>query len=410
MGKSKIIALVVVVVLMMALVACAQRDYQIMSVSGTGFAIEGANTDQLVVDQTGTGDIVEFRNNGTVRWRLAYDGAITSSGAQTFTGDVGVTGDVTASGTITATTGLVGEGNVSLGDAIGDNIYVYGQMRSYDGSDNWADISDVSALDRGNGWHTAYKVTGWGGATQFQALFANAQISDTMESGTSAYGVEAKMTASNGQDHLGTGYGLYGKLTAKDANTKLAAGYPIYSIIDVNNSAVVTSCANYYAELSGEATIGTVAVLQTKAADTWDYGVDFNGSTMSTAEFRGSNGEIIANTTDTAWRIGGFMALEEASTLDLASDGTITATASYQPVTTSETSTCTLNATTSIADGPVAGAILIICNEDASYDVVIKDGANTALGGDITLTGGAEDCLTLLWNGSDWVALSVHDN
>jgi hypothetical protein len=105
----------------------SHTDYQVMSLAGTGMEISGSNTDQLVVDQTSTGDIVEFRNNGTVRWRLAYDGAITSSGGQDFTGDVTVTGDVdvtgdiSASGTITATTGFIGDltGNVT-GDLTGD--------------------------------------------------------------------------------------------------------------------------------------------------------------------------------------------------------------------------------------------------------------------------------------------------
>jgi len=299
-------------------------------------------------------------------------------------------------------------GNVTLGDAIGDNVYVYGQMRSYDG-DNWADIADVSALGRGNGWHAAYKITGWGGATQFQALFANAQISDTMGSGTTAYGIEGKMTASNGENHLGTGYGVFGKLTAKDADTQLAAGYPVYSIVDVNDSAVITTTANYFAELSGEATIGTVSVLQAKSGDTWDYGMNLSGATVSTAEIVGQNGETIKNDTDTAWQIGGFTALEEASAVDLGAGFTLTPTASYQPVTNSTAGSITSDGTTAIADGPVAGAILIVVNED-DQDIVFQDTANIKCGGNITLTASADDSMMLLWDGSDWVCLGMHDN
>jgi len=41
---------------------------------------------------------------------------------------------------------------------------------------------------------------------------------------------------------------------------------------------------------------------------------------------------------------------------------------------------------------------------------VIKNGANTLLSGDLTLTGGAMDTLTLIWNGADWVGVSMIDN
>ena len=40
----------------------------------------------------------------------------------------------------------------------------------------------------------------------------------------------------------------------------------------------------------------------------------------------------------------------------------------------------------------------------------VKDGANTKLSGDLTLTGGAQDTLTLIWDGSDWVGVSFLDN
>jgi len=140
--------------------------------------------------------------------------------------------------------------------------------------------------------------------------------------------------------------------------------------------------------------------------DSFDYGLDFSGSAINTAEFRGENGETINNGTDTAIQIGGFLALTEGSVIDLAAGGTITPTASYQPITTSEAGSCTTSTSTAIADGPVAGAILIICNEDAQ-DIVIDDGANTDIGGNQTLTGGAGDCLPLIWNGADWNKLAT---
>lgn len=126
-------------------------------------------------------------------------------------------------------------------------------------------------------------------------------------------------------------------------------------------------------------------------------------------DITGENDETLSNATDTAWIIGGFLGLDEASALDLSNGDTITPTMSYQPLTVDGAATVNISGTIAIADGPIAGAILILINED-DQDIVISDGANTLLGGDITLTADADDALTLLWDGSDWVALSMHDN
>jgi len=143
--------------------------------------------------------------------------------------------------------------------------------------------------------------------------------------------------------------------------------------------------------------------------DSMDYGVDMSSAAINTAELRLSNGETINNVTDTAVQIGGFLAYTEGVVIDLGSGGTITPTATYQPITNSTGGSITTSATTAIADGPVAGAILILVNEDAQ-DIVIKNAANTLLSGDITLTGGAMDTLTLIWNGADWVGIAFVDN
>jgi hypothetical protein len=135
--------------------------------------------------------------------------------------------------------------------------------------------------------------------------------------------------------------------------------------------------------------------------DSWDYGLDLSGAAINTADIRMENGETISNGTDTAVQLGGFLAFTEGTVIDLAAGGTITPTATYQPITTSEGGSCTTSTSTAIADGAVAGAILILCNEDAQ-DIVIDDGANTDIGGNQTLTGGAGDCLWLIWNGADW--------
>ncbi len=140
--------------------------------------------------------------------------------------------------------------------------------------------------------------------------------------------------------------------------------------------------------------------------DSFDYGLDMSGAAINTADLRLENGETINNGNDTAVQIGGFLALTEGAVQDLSAGFTLTATASYQPITNATGGSITSDTTTAIADGPVAGAILIICNEDAQ-DIVIDDGANTDMGGNQTLTGGAGDCLPLIWNGADWNKLAT---
>ncbi len=144
--------------------------------------------------------------------------------------------------------------------------------------------------------------------------------------------------------------------------------------------------------------------------DSWDYGLDLSGAAINTADIRLENGETINNNNDTAVQVGGFLAFTEGTVIDLSSGGTITPTASYQPITTAESGSTTTDTTTAIADGAVAGAMLILCNEDAQ-DIVIDDGANTDIGGNQTLTGGADDCLWLIWNGADWNKIAeIGDN
>ena len=146
------------------------------------------------------------------------------------------------------------------------------------------------------------------------------------------------------------------------------------------------------------------------AYDDFDYVIDMSGADVDDADIRLSNGETISNVTDTAVQVGGFLALTEGSVVEIASGGTITPLASYQPIETSESGSTTTDTTTAIADGAVAGAMLILCNEDAQ-DIVIDDGANTDIGGNQTLTGGAGDCLWLIWNGSDWNKIAeIGDN
>lgn len=212
--------------------------------------------------------------------------------------------------------------------------------------------------------------------------------------------------------------GVMVALSANSQNNAAVNDYLAAGDFRIMRQAATEPTEEYGIEVRSSSTTGTggdAAVFinsdyaGSATTDSWDYGVDMASAAVNTADIRLSNGETIANTTDTAIQLGGFVAFTEGATQDLGAGFTITPTASYQPITNSTGGSVTSDATTAIADGAVAGALLVICNEDAQ-DMVIKDGANTLIGGDITLTGGAQDCLTLLWNGADWVGLSVHDN
>jgi len=86
---------------------------------------------------------------------------------------------------------------------------------------------------------------------------------------------------------------------------------------------------------------------------------------------------------------------------------TITATGTLQPLTS--TGVVAGSTSNAIANGTTAGDLLILRNANASDAITIDGtGANVECKTDKAL--GAQDTLTLMWNGSDWVCLSLSDN
>ncbi|KKN57473.1 hypothetical protein LCGC14_0561850 [marine sediment metagenome] len=226
--------------------------------------------------------------------------------------------------------------------------------------------------------------------------------------------ITAKSDTSAGTVHNMTALTLRSQNNAAVTGTLMIADFAL----DRQAATVPTAAYGLQIRNSSSTGAGADAAIYVKSdysgsatTDRWTYGLDLSGSVVTTADIRLSNGETVSNVTDTAVQISGFLALEEAATQDLTTNGwTLTATTSYQPVTVAGSAHTTSGSGTAIADGPVAGALLVLCNEDATYNVIVKDGANTKIGGDITLTAGQDDCLTMLWNGADWVGLSDMDN
>lgn len=392
----------------------------------------GTATPRLMVDNKGgPSQIAVFKDGGTPVWSLNDGGDVASVGDQTVTGSFTVTD------------------NSTFGDASDDTVTVNGDMI----------INGIADSDTGN-YDEFLEITGSMTGKTTKDRYRGLEIDMTRPAGQELdvgdhddVGIKVRVDTeaitttagtvlragdfeAKADNPNGTVTNLFG--IASTAKSDTGAG-PVDTMIAFqsnaqNNAAVTTTLISadfrlfrqaaleptneYVVQVRNSSTTGTGAdagifissdYAGSAVTDQFGYGLDISGAAVLTADIRLENGETISNQTDTAIQIGGFLALTEGAVLDLGATFTVNATASYQPITNSTGGSVTSSATTAIADGPIAGSFLVICNEDAQ-DMVFKDGANTLIGGDKTLTGGAQDCITLIWNGADWVGLSVHDN
>ena len=127
-------------------------------------------------------------------------------------------------------------------------------------------------------------------------------------------------------------------------------------------------------------------------------------ATNITARFQGTFSGSAMNINGNA-TINGFPVVTQ-TTATPTNNATLTATSGY--VKFANTTAVTLNATTAIANGPAAGATLILEGGSDANTVTIPNNANTRLSAARTL--GIRDTLTLLWNGLNWLELSYANN
>lgn len=73
-------------------------------------------------------------------------------------------------------------------------------------------------------------------------------------------------------------------------------------------------------------------------------------------------------------------------------------------------SSITLSNTTAIANGKVAGDMLILEGTSDTYTFTIPHNANTVLSAGAAKTLGKDDTLSLIWNGIDWIEIGYCDN
>jgi len=431
------IVLLVIVGLMSGVQSYVQpgEPYQEMSLSGSGANFEGANTDQLIVDQTSTGDIVEFRNSGTVRWRLAYDGTITSSGAQNFTGDVTVAGDVGVTGNLAVTGDITDTGYVLI-DGSADEIQLTVQayttpttqvfvVENSGGTDKFTVDSSGNTVVVGtlgvSGATTVADVTSSGtitATTFIGALTGNVTgnlTGDVTSSGTSSFAdVDASGTI--------TATTFIGALTGNVTGDVTSSGTSSFADVDASGTITATTfigalTGNVTGDVtsSGTSSFADVDASGTITATTFIGALTGNVTGDVTSSGTSSFADVDASGTITATTgfigglvdVGSWLSLS-AGTVAIADGESITATATYMQVTSADTVTMT-NTSIPIVAGTRVGDMLIIENANAVF-VINVDGTGGTVECKADLALGSHDTATLLWNGSAWICISLYDN
>lgn len=393
----------------------------------------------FVTNLDGPSDIIVAEDNATPVFAVRNDGAV-----EVLVGPFTTTGNQTVTGNFTVTD------NVTLGDAADDTLTVSGNMV----------LNGIADTDTGN-YDNFLEITGNMTGKTTKDRYRGLLIDMTRPAGSELnvgdhddVGLKVRVdteaiTTTTGtvlragdfeakaDNPDGTVTNLFG--IASTAKSDTGAGsvdnMVAFQTNAQNNAAVVTNLISadfrlmrqaatvptneYVIQVRSSSTTGSGADAGiflssdyggSATTDSLDYGLDVSGAAINIADVRLENGETISNQTDTVVQIGAFFAFEEGAVVDLANGATITPLASYQPLTAAGAEHSTTDASTAIADGPIPGTWLVLCNEDATYNIVVKDGANTLIGGDVTLTAGQDDCLTVIWNGADWVGQSDKDN
>ena len=337
-----------------------------------GHSTQSSNPDLLVIETSAGTDLFAVNNSGVVD----IDGSVTID--QTGTGNQ-VASTITSNGTGGALA-LRGKAQATSGTN-GNLTGVYG-IATVDGT---ATIQDASSIVAELNWAEVLKASGTvtvcatGGGCVFAAERNIVELAQDMT------GVSGRASA----------------ISYNEAWNNATGGDLHYGVFVLNN------------QQAGNGDIGAAFAAQSGdwnsdgGAD-FDYIVDAYTAILDSggAEIRGTNGETLSNATDTTWVIGGFTTAAEQTAEVVTEGSTIVATGTYQPI--SSAGAVTTSATTAIADGVVNGQILILVNENASDTIIVKNGANTHLTGDITL--GNDDTLTLMWDGADWLEIATSNN
>lgn len=403
----------------------------------TGLMLQGSETDEFVVDQQSTGDIAEFRDNGSSVFRIADGGAVTIAGDVGVTGDLAVTGDVTYTGDETHTGDVTVQGTVTV-DGQADAVQL--TVQAY--TTPTANAGQVFVVEQSTG--TDVFSVDYNGAT---IVTSTLQVNSTTDlQGTIA---DSGGTLTIGDDVLIDGAADAVQLTVQAYATPTVYGGQVLVVeqsdgtdvfsVDYSGNTVVTgtfqvnSTSDFQDDIADSAGTLTIAdnVLIDGAADLAQFTVQ--GHTTQTTnselvvveqsdgtnvfEVDNSGNTIITGTTTAVGNatfsavvaVGTWLNLTPGTSITLTGDATITPNGTYQPLTSASAVTC--STTTCVADGTRDGDLLIILNDNASDEITIDGtGGNVECKANVVL--GAGDTLTLIWNDGDsnWYCLSTYDN
>ena len=250
--------------------------------------------------------------------------------------------------------------------------------------------------------------------------------------GTSLKGVEAEAKADNPDGTVTNLYG--GSFTAKSdtgagdvaqmvglqanaTNNAAVTGYLVGADIRLSRDAAVEPTEEYVLHVRNGSYTGTgpdAAIFiesdghgSYPQADDFNYGLDMSAAEIDDGDIRLQNGGIIDEGTDTVITFSEFGGYVEQTPEVVGAGTTIVPTGTYQPITSA--SSITTSTTTPIQAGTFTGQLLILINENASHTITVDGtGGTCECGGDVVL--GADDAITLLWDGADWLCIAEHDN
>lgn len=356
-----------------------------------------------ILDESGSGSIT--MNSGTYSSTLAANtlnttDAITAGStlrsvgaaylqSASVTDTLGVAGVGTFSSELYADNGFRVTGPITQvsGGAILSSAYVTGTLEvagvtTLSGGYTWTGEGSAS-----NGLNVTGNITQTGSG--YNALFGNTVVSGTAD-------LRGVVSSDGGNMlRLNENTVVTGTLTASGAgtfnDTLGVAGVSTFSSeVDADNGLRVTGGIT---QVSGSAILNSLAVTSTATANT----------------FSATNNITVTNDLTVTGFVGmGGTYFAVSSTVDYTDSQTIIVVAdkTIYPVTAGGP-TATLDAAASISDGFYLGQIIMICNVDtvATHLLVIKDSANTVLGGDLTLD--ADGSVSAIaawfwWDGANW--------
>lgn len=329
----------------------------------TGLEVSGAETDALVVNQTSSGDIVEFRDNGTVVWRLAdggrqsFEGSCIDLDADDDTSicadtddqidfeigglDTAVMKAFPTSTTVTATVNV---------------LEVQGSTPAWTANTNTVNGLDID-LSIGNANTGTHTVRG----VMVDTITGDAQVTETA------------FEVGSGWDTALDANGLEIILDA-NANTTIAADTDDQIDIEISGADDFQFTANTFSALSG-----------------------------STIEANNISEETAASgvTIDDELTIAGLLWPSVA-------DETITDGETLTPTVTIYNLDSAGAVTVTLAASGTEGQLLILCGDDANNITVADTNVRTNDGGVQVI--GQYDCISWVYIDSEWLELSESNN